>query len=129
MPLAQLRIDPTRHQPAYRQIVDALRLMLVSGALRAGDRLPPVRDLALDLRVHFNTVAAAYRALAAEGWLDLRRRRGVLVRPRKAPEAPPDASERVARRLRELVAEWRAAGIPPGMIARELRATAEGLKR
>ncbi len=129
MALPQLRIDAARNVPAYRQIVDAVRALLVSGALRAGDPLPPVRELALDLRVHFNTVAAAYRALAAEGWLDLRRRRGVLVRARRAPEAPPEAAERVARRLREMVAEWRASGIAPGVIARELRAAADGLKR
>ena len=71
-----LRIALTANAPAYRQIVDAVRAVLVGGALRPGDQLPPVRQLALDLGVHFNTVAEAYRILAGEGWLDLRRQRG-----------------------------------------------------
>jgi GntR family transcriptional regulator len=124
-----LRIDLNSSSPAYRQIVDALRAVLVSGGLRAGDQLPPVRQLALDLGVHFNTVAEAYRILADEGWLDLRRRRGAVVIPRHAPEPGPGLAEIFPRRLRELVAEWRAAGVPPAAIARELRAASEGLKK
>jgi GntR family transcriptional regulator len=124
-----LRIDLDSKAPAYRQIVDALRAVLVSSGLRAGDQLPPVRQLALDLGVHFNTVAEAYRILADEGWLDLRRRRGAVVVPRRAPEPGPGLAEVFPRRLRELVAEWRAAGIPAAVVARELRAAAEGLKR
>jgi DNA-binding transcriptional regulator YhcF (GntR family) len=57
-------------------IADGLRALLVHGAFKTGDRLPTVRQLAIDLTVHHNTVAQAYRLLADEGWLDLRRHRG-----------------------------------------------------
>ena len=56
--------------PAYRQIADDLRRHLVDERLKPGDLLPPIRQLALDLGVHFNTVALAYRLLADEGWLE-----------------------------------------------------------
>jgi GntR family transcriptional regulator len=115
--------------PAYRQIVDALRAVLVQGGLRTGERLPPVRQVALDLGVHFNTVAQAYRALAAEGWLDLRRRRGARVLARVAPQPSGETAEAFARRLREVLAEWRAAGVPAALMVRELRTAAEGLRR
>jgi len=116
--------------PAYRQIVDAIRTTLVSGELQPGDQLPPVRQLAVDLGVHFNTVAEAYRILAEEGWLDLKRRRGALVIPRKAPGRPdPEKSEVFSRRLRDLVSELRSAGMAPARIARELKAIAEGLEK
>src|SRR6202012_3809883 len=72
----QLRIDPDLPVPVYRQVVDGLRSLLVERALEPGDALPTVRELGMELGVHFNTVAEAYRLLAAEGWLDLRRRRG-----------------------------------------------------
>ena len=65
--------------PAYRQIADDLRRHLVDEQLKPGDLLPPIRQLALDLGVHFNTVALAYRLLADEGWLELKRRRGATV--------------------------------------------------
>src|SRR5918993_1429978 len=101
-----IRIDLSADSPAYRQIVDSIRAALVAGELRPGYLLPPVRQLALDLGVHFNTVAEAYRNLAEEGWLDLKRRRGAVVLDRKVPPKPtPERLEQFSRRLRELVAE------------------------
>jgi DNA-binding transcriptional regulator YhcF (GntR family) len=90
--------------------------------------LPPVRQLAADLGVHFNTVAEAYRLLAEEGWLQLRRGRGAAVVDRKTPRANAAAMDGFSRRLRELVAEVRAGGVTSKTIARELRQLAEGLE-
>ena len=125
-----LRIDLNSGIPVYRQIVDSVRALLVEGVLRPGDTLPPVRQLAMDLGIHFNTVADAYRVLAEEGWLDLKRRRGALVIERSRPN-PVDPAKTAAfsRRLRELVAEVQAAGISVPQIIRELRMLAEGLER
>jgi DNA-binding transcriptional regulator YhcF (GntR family) len=88
-----------------------------------------VRQLAADLGVHFNTVAEAYRLLAEQGWLDLRRGRGAAVVDRKTPRANSAAANRFSQRLRELIAEVRAGGISPAAIARELRQLAEGLEQ
>ena len=124
-----LKINVDSEVPVYRQIVDALRLMLLEGSLAPGDLLPPVRQLAADLGVHFNTVAEAYRLLAEEGWLDLRRRRGALVLTRKTPGPDAEATSKFSRRLRELVAEVQAGGVAVRVIARELRQLAEGLEQ
>lgn len=125
-----LRIDLSSGVPAYRQIVDALRAHLVNEGLRPGDLLPPVRQLAVDLGVHFNTVADAYRVLAEEGWLDLRRRRGAMVLERGMPRlADPARGELFSRRLRELVAEVQSAGVAVPQIIRELRLLAAGLEK
>ncbi len=67
-PSAKIRIDLSSTVPAYRQIVDALRVLLVEGTLPPGSDLPSVRRLAMELGVHFNTVGEAYRTLADEGW-------------------------------------------------------------
>jgi GntR family transcriptional regulator len=102
----------------------------VSGSLPPGHQLPPVRQLALDLGVHFNTVAEAYRILADEGWLDLKRRRGAIVLDRKIPARPaPEKLENFIRNLRELVAEVRASGVSTAKITHELRTLAEGLEK
>jgi DNA-binding transcriptional regulator YhcF (GntR family) len=128
-PAAKIRIDLNSPVPAYRQIVDAIRVLLVEGALTPGTPLPSVRRLAMELGVHFNTVAEAYRELAGEGWLDLRHGRGALVmdRARRAP-APPQRLREFRGRLRNLVAQMRAEGVPPARIAAELRTLTEGLK-
>jgi DNA-binding transcriptional regulator YhcF (GntR family) len=123
----RLRIDLANPSPAYRQIVDGLRTFLVDGALRSGDLLPPVRELAFELGVHFNTVAEAYRILADEGWLDLKRRRGAQVLERRKRAADPQKREQFARRLREMIAELKAEGVRLEDIRRELSLVMKGL--
>src|SRR6185503_20094007 len=83
----RVSLDLGSHTPAYRQIASDLRRHLVEERLKPGDQLPPIRQLALDLGVHFNTVAIAYRMLAEEGWLELKRRRGAMVIPRSTSRA------------------------------------------
>ena len=125
----KIRLDPSSPLPAYRQIVDGLRTLLVEGALEPGNRLPPVRRLAMELGVHFNTVGEAYRELATEGWLDVRHGSGATVRERAQPA--PVSPERLAEfrgRLRNLVTQMRAAGLPAARIAAELRSATEILK-
>ena len=124
-----IRIDVDSDVPAYRQIVDALRTHLVSGRLKPDDTLPPVRQIAADLGVHFNTVAEAYRVLAEEGWLELRRRTGARVLDRKTPaKVPARGKQAFVRRLNEIVAEALSQGIPAGEVSIDLRGVAKGIK-
>jgi DNA-binding transcriptional regulator YhcF (GntR family) len=124
-----IRIDLDSPVPTYRQIVDAFRAHLVEGQLAAGDVLPSVRRLALELGIHFNTVAQAYRELAEEGWLDLKHGRRATVLQRGELPSPSRGTQRhFERRLRELVAEMRAGGLAPATIAAELLSLAERLK-
>jgi DNA-binding transcriptional regulator YhcF (GntR family) len=113
--------------PAYRQIADDLRRHLVDGRLKPGDLLPPIRQLALDLGVHFNTVALAYRLLADEGWLVLKRRRGATVIARNAPRAVDRRQvDHLLRQLGHIAAQLRSAGMSSRQIASALRRVAEG---
>ncbi len=111
-----IRIDVSSTVPAYTQIENAIRVCLVEGELRPGMRLPPVRQLAVNLGVHHNTVAEAYRRLAREGWLELRRQRGAIVRQRAPGVAPKAAQETFICQLRELVAKAQAQGVAPSLI-------------
>jgi GntR family transcriptional regulator len=123
-----ITIDLTAPVPVYRQIADAIRHLLVTGALQPGDQVPTVRQLAIDLGVHFNTVAQAYRVLADEGWLDLKRRRGALVLDRRKPAAPSKERQKQAlQRLRQLTAQLQSEGIPVNQIASQLRKLADTL--
>jgi len=128
MPGPLLKVDAALPVPLVRQIVDQLRVMLVEGSLQPGTALPPVRRLATDLAVHFNTVAEAYRQLASEGWLDLRHGRGAIVVERAAPAASRREISGYRQRLRELISEMRAQGVPAARIAAELKELAEGMK-
>jgi GntR family transcriptional regulator len=123
----QLVIDPSSTVPVYRQVVDNLRSLLVEGTLQPGDTLPTVRELGLELGVHFNTVAEAYRLLAAEGWLDLKRRRGAVVQRRTAPAQQPEAAAQFNRSLRQLIAQVRAEGLSLRTVIHELERTTREL--
>jgi GntR family transcriptional regulator len=115
-----LRIDLDSPVPAYEQILSGLRAMLVAGELKPGEQLSTVRELAVDLGVHHNTVAEAYRILAVEGWLDLRRGRGATVLGRPAPKSTPEAKTRFVRQLQELAAKAIAEGVPRSDVAKEM---------
>jgi GntR family transcriptional regulator len=123
-----LRIDLDSVVPAYRQIVDGIRILLVSGKLAPGSELPSVRRMALDLGVHFNTVAEAYRTLADEGWLDLRHGRGAKVVTRDAPKASSQQLEDFGHRLRALTAEMLAKGAPAAKLRKVMLTAAEELE-
>jgi DNA-binding transcriptional MocR family regulator len=66
-------------KPVFRQIVDHLRRGIESGRLGPGERLPPIRELARDLGVNRETVAAAYRELEARGLTESGVGRGTFV--------------------------------------------------
>jgi DNA-binding transcriptional regulator YhcF (GntR family) len=66
--------------PLHDQLLAQLELQILSGAIRAGQRLPSVRALARRLGLHPNTVSTAYRHLEDAGHVELRRGAGVYVR-------------------------------------------------
>jgi len=73
------QIFPSSGVPIYRQIIDQVRRMIASGHLEAGEGLPSVRTLALQLEVNPMTISKAYSLLEAEGLLERRRGRGMIV--------------------------------------------------
>jgi len=96
-PLPRIRVDPTLPTAIWSQIEEGVRYLVASGALRPGDALPSVRDLAREQRINPNTVAKAYQRLAEAGILESRRGEGTFVA--EHPPAMPAAEK--TRRLRE----------------------------
>ena len=72
-------LDPHDPTPLYAQLEREIQLSISLGKLRTGDRLPTVRQLAVDLRVNANTVAKVYRDLERTGLLETRRGSGTYV--------------------------------------------------
>jgi GntR family transcriptional regulator len=122
-----LRIDLASSRPVYEQIVSGIRALLVAGDFESGDQLPTVRQVAVDLGVHHNTVAEAYRVLAEEGWLDLRRGKGATVVDRRDPKPTEEAKQGFAKRLEELVAKAITDGVPRSVIAERMSRVARKL--
>lgn len=74
-----IQIDLNNPVALEEQIAAALRQALARREIRPGDELPSVRQLAGDLGVHWNTVARAYRRLADEALLIVRRGKSVVA--------------------------------------------------
>lgn len=56
-------------RPIYEQIKDGLRLLIITGAMTPGDKMPSVRELAGQLAINPNTIQRAYRELELEGYI------------------------------------------------------------
>ena len=64
-----LHLDYRDPRPIYEQVKDNLRRLMVSGAIREGEKLPSVRSMASSLAINPNTIQRAYEALEAEGYV------------------------------------------------------------
>src|SRR5512137_546193 len=95
-PGPRLRIDPTLPTPIWSQIEDGMRHLVASGALRPGDTVPSVRDLAREQKVNPNTVAKAYQRLVEAGLFETRRGEGTFVAA-NPPALPAGERERLLR--------------------------------
>src|SRR5580765_4445918 len=65
--------------PVYRQLIDQVRGGIASGSLTAGDQLPTIRQLAVDLEINPNTVMRAYRELELGGLIETHQGTGTFV--------------------------------------------------
>ncbi len=78
--MREFYIDMHSGTPAYRQIVDEIKIEIAEDILKEGDKIPTVRDLALKIHVNPNTVARAYRELEREGVVETFVGRGTFVK-------------------------------------------------
>ncbi len=74
-----IKINLADGVPLYRQIVNQIRYMVASGLLEIGEELPPIRTLAMQLKVTPNTIVKAYGELEAAGVVRKRHGSGTFV--------------------------------------------------
>ena len=109
-----ITIDEADKRPIYLQVVDEIKGLVARGELEPGVALPPVRQVAADLGVNLNTIAAAYRELQREGLVTVRHGAGAFVSSRQVPHQN-DAELRKA--LRASLAHLALVGLPRSEIA------------
>ena len=105
--------------PIRDQLVTQLELKILDGSLAHGQRLPSVRSLARRLKVHHNTVSAAYQDLEEAGHVELQRGSGVFVRRAGATALPE------AKGLDEMIRMALHAAFRKGFSGVEIRAAVE----
>ena len=102
-----IAVDLYNAKPAYLQIVDVVRQAIALGSLKSGDRLPPIREAAIQTRVNRNTVSRAYLELEHQGLVQARQGSGVYVTNGGAEQEQLARRQCVIDKIGELLTESR----------------------
>jgi len=106
----QFALDLHSGVPVYRQLVDQVRGGIASGSLSAGDQLPTVRQLAVDLAINPNTVMRAYRELELGGLLETHQGTGTFISDKKPEKKTAERERQLGQMISEFAARAGAAG-------------------
>ncbi len=102
---AVFTIDQRSSTPIYLQLVQGVKEAVLTGVLRPGDRLPSVRELAVQLMINPNTVQKSYRELERQGIIENVQGKGTYVRADHRPRADTRQRSRLREDLRALLIE------------------------
>ena len=105
-----IRIDELSDVPIYLQIRNQIVMGISDGRLSAGEQLPTVRALALEIGINTMTVSKAYQLLKTEGYIMTDRKNGARVRSEIAKQGT--ISETNKTELKRIVSEARLSGVP-----------------
>ena len=79
----EIKLDLKSGVPFYRQVIDQVKAAIATETLSPGDRLPTVRQLAVDLSINPNTVSRAYTELELTGLVETQMGSGTFVGSRQ----------------------------------------------
>ena len=104
-----IRINELSDVPIYQQIRNQIVMGISDGSLSAGEQLPTVRALALEMGINTMTVSKAYQLLKTEGYIMTDRKNGARVRTEIQKQASiPEANK---AELKRIVSEARISGV------------------
>ena len=117
-----LHLDYWDAHPIYAQIADGIRGQITAGILQPGDKLPSVREQAVQLSINPNTIQRSYRQLEAEGWIATVPGKGCFVCG--LPEYSPSERQELLQAFDKAAAALLKLGVSPGELIE--RITKEG---
>ncbi len=117
----QFTLDLHSGVPVYRQLIDQVRGGLASGSLSAGDQLPTVRQLAVDLAINPNTVMRAYRELELGGLLETHQGTGTFISDKKPERKTAERERQLGQMAGEFAARAGSAGFTLEEVIERLR--------
>jgi GntR family transcriptional regulator len=104
-------LDPANGVPIYRQIIQQIEYAVLSERMKAGDKLPTIRSLAVELKTNPNTIAKAYGELEIRGILETQVGSGTYISDKK-PEIADDSLERkISEVFARFMQEMRGLGV------------------
>jgi GntR family transcriptional regulator len=113
-----IKPNPTSGVPIYVQVMEQIKHVIETGALRPGDQLPGIRALAETLVMNPNTVAKVYRELEHEGVLELRHGMGAFVTDKGHSRSRTNKLQAAQSQVKQLVEKLRRQGLSEEEIRR-----------
>ena len=121
-------IDLKSGVPFYRQVIEQVKFGIARGTLEPGDRLPTVRQLAVDLSINPNTVVRAYRELEIEKVLTTQQGSGTFISDRRPDVDGLERQRMLDQILTEMLARASAYGFTVDDVLGGLRQRKEETK-
>src|SRR5579872_1844680 len=106
----EFRLDAHSGVPVYRQLIDQVTGGMAAGSLGAGDQLPTVRQVAVDLSINPNTVMRAYRELEIRGVLETQQGTGTFIGQQKVKRDDVERQRQLGQLVTEFISRAGAAG-------------------
>ena len=117
-----LHVDARNGLAVYEQIVRQVKFAVAEGAVRSGELVPSVRELARDLAINPNTVARAYRELQDDGVLESVRGMGLSVAAAAKRQCQAERTKLIRARIRSVLEEARSSGLEAADVENLLQA-------
>ncbi len=111
-------------KPIYEQVKDDLRRLMITGAIREGEQIPSVREMAVRLSINPNTIQKAYHDLEQEGYIYMISGKGSFAAP--LGEVSAGRKREVASMFEEVVRELLSLGCSPEELKSWIQELAEG---
>lgn len=93
----KFKLNSSSGVPYYRQIVNQVIYGMANSILEPGERLPTVRQLAVDLQVNLNTIAKAYSELELRGFVNTQQGTGTFISDKKVSVDPEEKEKGLMR--------------------------------
>jgi GntR family transcriptional regulator len=116
-----LHVDVRNGLAVYDQIVRQVKFAVADGAMRSGELVPSVRELARELAINPNTVARAYRQLQDDGVLETIRGTGLSIAANARRQCQSERTKLIRSRLRLVLEEALHSGLAPDDIESLMR--------
>ncbi len=116
----RFRLDLQSGVPVYRQLIDQVLVAISSATLGPGDRLPTVRQVAVDLSININTVVRAYKDLEIRGILSTQQGTGTFITDQDVRHDEAERQRRLSQLMGEMLARAGAEGFTVADVRRAL---------
>ena len=102
-------LDYRDSRPIYEQVVEKFKMLILKGVLQQDEKMPSVRNLAMELSINPNTIQRAYATLESQGYIYTVKGKGNFVSDKAS--LIKDYQKEISSQLNEVCKQAASAGM------------------